>query len=145
MGPDIVVLGDIARLNGLGTSLLHRLSSLYLSDDAMRHSIMLCMNHRSHINLFNLSCKLFYKTVVLTTAVEAPSDALKFICSDLSNQVGEVEPTNDYEVQLILSEVDKVKDPSNSCIMTTNLRQVCLNNIILVNYYYYFIEKTFFR
>lgn len=125
MGPDLLVLGDIARINGLGTSLLHRLSRLYHSDNAMRHSIMLCMNHRSHINLFNLSCKLFYKTVVLTTAVEAPPDALKFICSDISDRLGEVESTNDYEVQLILSEVDKVNDPRNSCIMTTNLRQVC--------------------
>ena len=124
VGPDLVVLGDIARINGLGTSLLHRLSCLYYSDDAMKHSIMLCMNHRSHINLFNLLCKLFYKTVILTTAVEAPCDALKFICSDLSDDVGEVEPTSDYEVQLILSEMNKVNDPSNSCIMTTNLRQV---------------------
>ena len=130
MGPDLLVLGEIARNNGLGLSLLHRLTYAYyqMGPVAMNHSMMLYVNHRSHVDLLRLSSKLFYQDKLLTTAsVKLPPNEkypLKFICSDLEHRVGELEPTSDGEVQLILAEVNKLDDPSNSCIMATNLRQV---------------------
>ena len=131
MGPDLFVLGEFARDNGLGASLLHRLTRLYEAvPDATNHSMMLSVNYRSHVVLFQFSSRLFYDGIGLCTStnVKSPPNGqypLKFICSDLKNRIGELEPTNHCEVQVILSEIDKLNDPSNCCIMATNSRQVC--------------------
>ena len=127
-----MVLGDIARMNGLRESLLQRLTRIYRNNgkDAMDHLVMLCINHRSHVDLHSLLSNLFYNDRILTEAKvnAAPTEKypLKFICSDLNSNVQKLEPTDDCEVQLILSEVKKINDPRNSCIMTSNLKQVCL-------------------
>ena len=131
MGPDLIVLGDIARKNGLGESILQRLTRVYRENgkDAMDHLMMLCTNHRCHVDLHCLLSNLFYKDCnFMSTEAKVPTEKypLKFICSDLNSNAEELKPTNGYEVELILSEVKNVNDPSNSCIMTSNMEQVCV-------------------
>ena len=125
VGPDLIVLGDIARKNGLGESILQRLTRIYRENgkDGMDHLMMLCTNHRSHVDLHCLLSNLFYKDCKFISTEKYP---LKFICSDLNSNAEELEPTDDYEVELILSEVKNINDPSNSCIMTSNMEQVCV-------------------
>ena len=65
MGPDTIVLGEEARKNGLGQSLLRRLHTLYqshgYSNGAVMYTASLLSNWRSHRDIVKLVSKLFYR------------------------------------------------------------------------------------
>ena len=128
------MLGDIAHNNGLGQSLLHRLDKAYKSFGSASQgcSIMLRGNYRCEPNFLEMSSILFYQSRLVSFGnVKChPQEPypLKFICSRVNEAT--LSPASDFEVQLIIDEVDKLlacKDtlPEQVCILTTNQKQVC--------------------
>lgn len=65
VGPETLVLGEEARRNGLGQSLLRRLHTLYQSPDyrmgAEMYTAALLSNWRNHREIVKLVSKLFYR------------------------------------------------------------------------------------
>ena len=146
VGPSILVLGEMARDNGLKCSLLERLYTLYsterLEKSSETHCATLLTNFRSHHALLSLPSYLFYSSALMTVAkatTQLHPDAgypLHFICSSLDQQVLEVsESSNRREIELVLDEVKKYvdnwayeewgeKNLSDICIMATTANQV---------------------
>ena len=138
------MLGELAIKNGLSQSLLERLYTVYnderLTDASSVHSATLLTNFRCHHSILSLPSYLFYDSTLITAAeavthlhpkVKYP---LHFICSDLSKAKEVCASSNDFEVAILLKEINKYvkswsnqwgkKDLSKICVMATTAHQV---------------------
>ena len=142
VGPSILVQGKRAQENGLSTSLLERLHTIYSRKENGNYlCATLLINYRCHRALLALPSYLFYESTLITsgnfkqpTLHPCSSFPLQFICSSLDNTVLEVtENVNHREAVLLLNEAakymkewpqewDNVKHPV--CIMSTSANQV---------------------
>ena len=134
MGPKLAVLGDGPQQYGLGVSLFERLHNQYerFGGSALNYVVSLKCNYHCHPDLLDLPSTLFYKSALVSKAVNechpACSYPLKFICSSFNNDIP-FNPENPYEASLILHEVNELLKYEgwhieDVCIMAASLNQV---------------------
>ena len=149
----MLVLGDMARENGLNLSLLERLHQIYrdekLAESSMKHTASLLTNYRCHHALLSLPSYLFYDSALITAAKSAtclhPKTRfpLHFICSSLADDIWEIRDSkNDLEASLLLKEALKYinewptlewedKNLQKVCIMAATANQVKTKTILV--------------
>ena len=126
-------------------SLLQRLHDQYIEigGTALQYVASLDVNYRSHAALLDLPSKLFYGSKLIPCYrvpyhLEAPYP-LKFISSSFENIIS-ANMDNEIEAKLLLSEVQRFAkykswELKDICIMTTNLRQVFVNDSVKITTY----------
>ena len=114
VGPQVRVLSERARENGLGESLLERLFSHY---KAIKHASMtethtssLLTNYRCHPSILMLASSLFYECTLLSqNKREAHPKApypLVFVCTSVRQDgFSNCSPENEEEAQLLITKM----------------------------------------
>ena len=111
VGPQVAVYNKVARDEGLGTSLLERLFSIYKSMNA-KHSSTLLTNYRCHPSILMLASSLFYECTLLSRsdskALPSAPFPIVFQCSSFDRGHFANAPAEDVEEAKIL--VSKMLD-----------------------------------
>ena len=117
---------------------MERLHKIYNSEDFVHdsrvaaHCATLLTNYRCHHAILSLPSYLFYDSALISAADAAthlhPSAnyPLHFICSSLSDEKEVQDSTNDFEVELLLREVQKYVNDWPKQWGKRNLREVCV-------------------
>jgi superfamily I DNA and/or RNA helicase/exoribonuclease R len=138
VGPDVLVLGDMARKHGLATSLLERIHKYYNEIGEISCSFSLLSNYRSHSGIMMLPSSLFYGSTLQCnvntgTHPDAPFP-LVFVCSSIENiSSANSNGTDEMEAMTLVNEVEKYiwnswpeewgQKSSEVCIMTPSATQ----------------------
>ena len=139
VGPKLLVLGQTARENGLGVSLLERLQNSYTEiEEARSYSITLCNNYRCLPEILDLPSSIFYESSLKACAKVARlrEYSLSFICSSESDSFLSL-CENMVEARIIIQEVEALIyndhiDTTGLCIMSPSQRQVYIIIILFV-------------
>ena len=110
MGPQVRVLSEKARNNGLGESLLERIYSCYKATDDSLISSTLLTNYRCHPSILMLASSLFYEcTLISESRREAHPNApypLMFACTSLNQgNFRNCRPENEEEAKLLITKM----------------------------------------
>ena len=116
VGPSMLVLGDVARSNGLSISLLERLLSVYRSEQVppIFKQMISVLNHchRCHRDILSLSSELFYSTVLkIPENEDLPNHPkfpypLIFVCSSVKKDCTSKSTMNPEEAKIVLNEAE---------------------------------------
>ena len=105
------MLSEVARVNGLGTSLLERLFSLYSNTIkcTQTHTSTLLTNYRCHPSILMLASSLFYECTLLSRSKSKPHPRapfpIVFSCSSMkddSSAFGDIAAVNLQEAKLLV-------------------------------------------
>lgn len=141
VGPKLLVLGEEAQSNGLGTSLLERLHKIY---DKVRfpvkkfHSVHLLTNHRCHSGILMLPSSLYYHSTLMCRVPDSIAHhlapfPLTFVCSDIKKDIRRTSGINENEADVLVREVQKYftswpknwdRSDKRICIMSPSADQV---------------------
>lgn len=108
IGPQVVVLSDAARSNGLGTSVIERLHVHYKAHKKplKSHETTLLTNYRSHPSILMLASSLLYECTLLSRShSEAHPKApfpLVFLCTSLQEPTHSQLVKDEAEAELII-------------------------------------------
>lgn len=110
MGPQVRVLSEKARNNGLGESLLERIYSCYKATNDPLTSSTLLTNYRCHPSILMLASSLFYEcTLISESRREAHPKApypLMFACTSLKrDNFRNCQPENEEEAKLLINKM----------------------------------------
>ncbi|XP_065917902.1 3'-5' exoribonuclease HELZ2-like isoform X2 [Dysidea avara] len=120
IGPQMLVLGDKARANELGTSLLQRLHELYGSILGVRkenpYAGLLLTNYRCHDSILRLPSNLFFKSTlqVRTNSRLHPKtvSALEFVCTSVNSTITiSSQDYSEIEARATLEQIQRYVDP----------------------------------
>ena len=142
VGPQLLVLGEVAQRYGLATSLLERLHDLYMSlgEPAQKHVASLLTNHRSQSGILMLPSSLFYGSILQCRTRDKPHPLaaypLHFVCTSLKQIKSNSQSVSLLEATTLLHNVKKFvdlwpermwgeKDLTKVCIMSPSADQVC--------------------
>ena len=110
MGPQVRVLSEKARNNGLGESLIERIYSCYKATNDSLTSSTLLTNYRCHPSILMLASSLFYEcTLISESRREAHPKApypLMFACTSLKQgNFRNCQPENEEEAKLLITKM----------------------------------------
>ena len=131
VGPESLVLGDIAQNNGLAKSLITRLLELYNLHHELPMAVLIT-NYRCHTEIVSLARTLFYpqslKSFENSMQVSRP---IWFVCSSVmkTHQVKQKTGTDMDEAAALINQLkafftQNAKQMEDVCIMATNRHQV---------------------
>ena len=141
VGPQLLVLGEVAQTCGLAVSLLERLHDLYmkLGEPAQKHVASLLTNYRSQSGILMLPSSLFYGSILQCRTRDKPHPLavypLHFVCTSLRQIKGNSQSESQLEATTLLHNVKKFvdswpermwgeKDLTRVCIMSPSADQV---------------------
>ena len=111
----MLVLGDLAKSNGLSVSLLQRLEKLYMLCDGNRNIATLSTNYRCHPLILDLVGGLFYQSSIKWNEDETPPAThrnfpfpLVFVCSSIDEDIGLSSDHDNNEATTVFQKVMEV-------------------------------------
>lgn len=111
----MLVLGDLARNNGMSISLLQRLEKLYNSCGGTKNIANLSTNYRCHPDILDLVGNLFYEGLIKWNKDEAPPAThrsfpfpLVFVCSSIDEGASSSSDRDENEAMAVYHKVMEV-------------------------------------
>lgn len=139
----MVVLGDIARENGLKMSLLERLERRYDEIGVALHLIHLDVNYRCHPMLTKFLADVVYKYPI-TSAVNCSTRTdcpCLFLCCHINSDVPSNASAMEIEAKAVISWLEKLESEAkvpkdkifedNICVVSSVRKQVDLAIVIM--------------